>query len=510
MLFNSLHFAAFFPIVVVLYFATPHRARWGLLLAASYYFYGSWNVKYLRLLWLSTVVDYAAALLMGRHKTREARRPYLIGSLVINLGLLAFFKYFNFVSESVQDGLAHLNVFVDTPYLDVLLPVGISFYTFQTLAYTIDVYRGKRAPERHLGYFALYVSYFPQLVAGPIERADRLIPQLRAQRRFNYDDAAIGLCRIAYGYFKKLVVADRLALFVNPVFANPDQATTWTATIAGVFFAFQMYCDFSGYSDIAIGTARMMGIRLSENFRRPFLAPSMGAFWQRWHITLTTWLRDYIYGSIRGDRRATSLRRIMGVLVVFAAFGIWHGANWTFIVCGLIAGVFVILDQITAEPRSRLWRRAGELLARPRMAEYEAASIVPAPRAEAIATALDHVRYWSGVVVTFAQVVFLFVLFRAATIDDAMTMYRAIFSFDFIVPPMEFAASLLAIASGQSYFQLVVNLAMGLLGIVLLLVSYRLPPDLNVRHKTAYLVAISLVILLLGTDAANEFIYFQF
>ena len=510
MLFNSLDFVVFFPAVVLAYFATPNRFRWALLLAASYFFYASWRVEYLLLIWASTLVDYWAALQMGRRQTRTARRPFLIGSLVANLGLLGAFKYFNFFSASVQEALARLNVFIDAPYLDVLLPVGISFYTFQTLSYSIDVYRGEREPERHLGFFALYVSFFPQLVAGPIERADRLIPQLRASQRFVYDDVSWGLCKIAYGFFKKLVVADRLAIFVNAVYANPEQATSWTALLAGVFFAFQIYCDFSGYSDIAIGTARIMGIRLSENFRRPYLAPSMRVLWQRWHITLTLWLRDYLFRPLRGRGRPSTRRQVVAVSIVFLAFGIWHGANWTFLICGLMAGAYVLLDQFTAVSRGRLWRKLEAWLAGTPAPGVRAASMLPVPDRERLLSMIHRFRYGIGVVLTFAQAVSIFIFFRAAHVGDALTLYEAIGRFDFGLNMMSFSRSLFAISAEVGFWPLYLNLMLGFLAIAILLLTYRLPMDLKIRRQTSFLVGMSILIMLLGTRATDQFIYFQF
>ena len=272
MLFNSLEFAVFFPAVVGGYFVTPQRYRWVWLLGASYLFYAWWEVEYLILILVSTLVDYGAGLQMGKRSTRRARRPYLVASIVVNLGILGTFKYFNFFSGSLQSLLAQGGMAYEAPLLDFLLPVGISFYTFQSMAYSIDVYRGKKTPERHLGYFALYVSFFPQLVAGPIERAQRLLPQLRAPHRFDYDRVSWGLVQMAYGFFKKMVVADRLGQYVDVVYGDVASASPLSAFVATVFFAFQIYCDFSGYADIAIGGARVLGIDLMENFRRPYLA----------------------------------------------------------------------------------------------------------------------------------------------------------------------------------------------------------------------------------------------
>ena len=295
MLFNSLQFLVFFPIVAALYFATPDRFRWLLLLIASYYFYMCWRPVYVLLIVASTLIDYFVALKMGGCATKPERRKYLWLSLIGNLGLLFTFKYANFASQSLHDILGFADVRYDVPMLDLLLPIGISFYTFQTLSYTIDIYRGQRKPERHLGKFAVYVAFFPQLVAGPIERAKTLLPQFGEIHRFEYERAKRGLTLILWGFFKKLVVADQVAIYVDAVYGNPADSSGLSLLVGSYLFAFQIYCDFSGYSDIAVGTSRVLGFRLTENFRRPLLARSIGEFWERWHISLSTWFRDYVF-----------------------------------------------------------------------------------------------------------------------------------------------------------------------------------------------------------------------
>ncbi|MFC1785350.1 MBOAT family O-acyltransferase, partial [Candidatus Neomarinimicrobiota bacterium] len=291
MLFNSTQFIIFFPVVVFFYFLLPHRFRWMLLLVASYYFYMCWKAEYLLLILGSTIVDYIVAIQMSRQSTKAKKKLYLILSLAVNLGLLFGFKYFNFFSDSFRTIFDQFNVLYNVPTFKVLLPVGISFYTFQTLSYTIDVYRGKREPEKHLGIFALYVAFFPQLVAGPIERSTRLLPQLVKKYNFDYNRVTDGLKLMLWGFFKKVVIADRVAVIVNQVYNNPNDAAGLPLLIGTYLFAFQIYCDFSGYSDIAIGAAKVFGIDLMQNFRRPYFAKSIREFWQRWHISLSTWFR---------------------------------------------------------------------------------------------------------------------------------------------------------------------------------------------------------------------------
>ena len=355
MLFNSTQFIIFFPVVVFFYFLLPHRFRWMLLLVASYYFYMCWKAEYLLLILGSTIVDYIAAIQMSRQSTKAKKKLYLILSLAVNLGLLFGFKYFNFFSDSFRTIFDQFNVLYNVPTFKVLLPVGISFYTFQTLSYTIDVYRGKREPEKHLGIFALYVAFFPQLVAGPIERSTRLLPQLVKKYNFDYNRVTDGLKLMLWGFFKKVVIADRVAVIVNQVYNNPNDAAGLPLLIGTYLFAFQIYCDFSGYSDIAIGAAKVFGIDLMQNFRRPYFAKSIREFWQRWHISLSTWFRDYLYKSLGGNH-TTRWRWYYNIMIVFLISGLWHGANWTFVIWGGLHGLYYLFSYWTRNIRPRLTR----------------------------------------------------------------------------------------------------------------------------------------------------------
>jgi len=314
-----------------------------------------WKAEYLLLILGSTVVDYVAALQMSRQSSKTKKKLYLILSLVVNLGLLFGFKYFNFFNESIRTVFNHYNLFYNVPMFNVLLPVGISFYTFQTLSYTIDVYRGEREPEKHLGIFALYVAFFPQLVAGPIERSTRLIPQLVKKFNFDYDRVTNGLKLMLWGFFKKVVIADRIAVIVNQVYSNPNDAAGLPLLIGTYLFAFQIYCDFSGYSDIAIGAAQVFGIRLMENFRRPYFAKSIRDFWKRWHISLSTWFRDYLYRSLGGNK-STHWRWYYNIMIVFLISGLWHGANWTFVIWGGLHGSYYLFSYWTRNIRPKLIR----------------------------------------------------------------------------------------------------------------------------------------------------------
>ena len=401
MLFNSLEFLLFFPAVVALYFATPRRFRWVLLLAASYYFYASWKAEYLLLIMASTLIDYGSALRIEAARTLRQRKAWLAVSLTANLGLLIAFKYFNFFNESVRAVFDRFDIFYGVPAFDVLLPVGISFYTFQTLSYSIDVYRGVQKAERHLGVFALYVSFFPQLVAGPIERSTRLLPQFFQHHGFSAERISSGLRLALWGFFKKVVIADRLAVYVNEVYGSPDSYGWGTLLIATYFFAFQIYCDFSGYSDIAIGTARVLGYDLMQNFQRPYFSRSIQEFWGRWHISLSTWFRDYLYVPLGGNRVARG-RWYLNLFVVFVVSGLWHGAAWTFVVWGALHGAYLVAGLATRSARDRLWT------------------------AGAVGSMRAKVRHLVAVLSTFHLVLLAWVFFRANSISDAWTVLSTI------------------------------------------------------------------------------------
>lgn len=396
MLFNSLNYLVFFGTVAGLYFTLPHRFRTVLLLLASYGFYMAWEPGYVVLIWISTAVDYVAGRIMGASARTRVRRAALGASLAANLGLLFTFKYYGFFRDTLESvGLQGV-----LPASDLLLPVGISFYTFQTMSYAIDVYSGRMPPERNVLRFALFVAFFPQLVAGPIERARRLIPQLADRHGFDYARVADGLKLMLWGLFKKTVIADRLAEGVDHVYAAPGGHDGVTLAIATVFFAFQIYCDFSGYTDMALGAARILGIRLMDNFNRPYFATSIADFWRRWHISLSTWFRDYVYLPLGGNRTGP-LRWRFNLAVVFLVSGLWHGANWNFAVWGGLHAGYMILGQLTAPWRERAANASG--LAR-------------APR----------LRRCLQIITTFALVNFAWIFFRAETLAGAAAILRGL------------------------------------------------------------------------------------
>lgn len=348
MLFNSLHFLIFFPVVTALYFILPHRLRWQLLLAASCYFYMVFKPAYILILAFTILVDYTAAILIEKSEGRR-RKLFLLLSIFANVGVLAFFKYYNFVNESLREVLGAVGLALPVPpLLEILLPIGLSFHVFQSLSYTIEVYRGNYRAERHPGILALYVMFYPQLVAGPIERPQNLLPQFREKHFFDYARVVAGLQLMLWGFFKKVVIADRLAPLVNSVYNDPHSYQGISFIVATVLFAFQLYCDFSGYTDVARGSALVMGFRLMKNFDRPFLSETISDFWKRWHISLFSWFRDYLLFSLKGNR--IKWRFYFNIFLTFLISGLWHGAKWTFVAWGAINGGYLVLGA--------MWRNA--------------------------------------------------------------------------------------------------------------------------------------------------------
>ena len=480
MLFNSIQFLIFFPVVLALYFATPHRYRWGLLLAASYYFYMSWRAEYVILIIVSTLVDYFVARQMGQTTQKSGRRLLLLLSLISNLGLLFAFKYFNFFNDSARAIFNQFNLFYNVPAFEALLPIGISFYTFQTLSYTIDVYRGQKKPEKHLGIFALYVAFFPQLVAGPIERSVRLLPQFRETYTFDYERVGNGLKLMAWGFFKKLVIADRLAPIVNGVYNDPTDYTGWPLILSTYFFAFQIYCDFSGYSDIAIGAARIMGYDLMENFRRPYFAESVAEFWRRWHISLSTWFRDYLYIPLGGSR-VSKPAWYLNLMIVFLVSGLWHGANWTFVVWGALHGVYMVLA---------IWLGGLFVWARNFL------NLQKAPRLQNLLQ----------IVMTFHLVTFAWIFFRANSIAEAVYIIRHLFIGLDLSTIYKLEGGIYSATFGVSMILL-------LLLIQMIQTRISLPQFVAARPvwmRWAFYYTLAMTILIFGQFGTVEFIYFQF
>ncbi|MCG8320862.1 MAG: MBOAT family protein [Cytophagales bacterium] len=488
MLFNSLEFLVFFPMVIALYFAIPARYRWFMLLLASYYFYMSWRVEYIILIVISTVVDFYCGKKMAQLPEKSARKKYLYLSLVSNLGLLFLFKYFNFFSRSasrvfgyLNDSFLHWNVLHDTYTLKLLLPVGISFYTFQTLSYTIDVYNGKTNAESHLGKFALFVSFFPQLVAGPIERSSHLLPQFHKDYDFDYNRVKEGLLLMVWGFFKKLVIADRLAEYVNEVYNNVDRYDGFHNIVATYFFAFQIYCDFSGYSDIAIGSALIMGFSLMQNFRRPYFATNIREFWSRWHISLSTWFRDYLYIPLGGNR-VIKWRWYYNLFVTFVVSGLWHGANWTFIVWGFLHGSYLVLGYMTKNVRSKLLK-----------------SVKLDPN--------SHLTRLLDVLVTFHLVLLAWIFFRANGISDTYVFLKNTLSLD------------VADLDRINLFRIRSDWTISIVAIMLLIIIDFITERAKIRYyfnkmpgllRWVVLVFTIGLIVFLGKFEEQDFLYFRF
>ena len=397
MLFNSIQFVAFFIVVTALYYILPYRFRWMLLLAASCYFYMAFVPIYILILGFTIVVDYFAGILIEGTSGKK-RHLFLLCILVAHIGVLAMFKYYNFLNENLTHLLGGFHISNPLPVLAILLPIGLSFHTFQAMSYTIEVYRGNQKAERNFGIYSLYVMFYPQLVTGPIERPQHLLPQLKQNHPFDYDMVTSGLRLMAWGFFKKVVIADRLGTLVDHVYNNPHKFNGISLLIATLFFTYQIYCDFSGYTDIAIGTARVMGINLMQNFKNPFQSKSLPEFWQRWHISLSTWFRDYLYIPLGGNRVAVP-RYIFNLFVVFLIAGLWHGANWTFLVWGALHGFYLAFGFLTAKPRNKISATLG-------INKYPIISILT----------------------TFSLVSFACIFFRANTISSAFYIARHIFA----------------------------------------------------------------------------------
>ena len=392
--FNSIQFLLFYPIVAVLNFVVPRKYRWIPLLIASYYFYMTWSARLFFLILFTTGVSFASGILI--EKKPKHKKLWMIISVVASLSVLFFFKYYNFVVGSIG------GFFGRDFTLNLILPVGISFYTFQTLSYSIDVYRGNIKAEHHFGYYALFVSFFPQLVAGPIERPDNLLPQLHAEHKFNQTDLYIGAKRMLAGFFKKIVVADTVAEYVNAVYNNPTDAKGLAIIIATLLFAVQIYCDFSGYTDIAIGCARIMGYRLMQNFDRPYSAQNIRDFWARWHISLSSWFKDYLYIPLGGNRKGYA-RQLVNLFIVFLVSGLWHGAEWTFILWGFLHGIYRVVGDLTYKKRNTLYAKAG--------LDIKSKGVVIFRTA-----------------VTFILVCFAWIFFRANNTADLLILLRNLFT----------------------------------------------------------------------------------
>jgi D-alanyl-lipoteichoic acid acyltransferase DltB (MBOAT superfamily) len=486
MLFNSLSFLIFFPVTTIIYFALPQRFRWVHLLACSCLFYASFIPRYLIVLLGVILIDFGAGLGIERSRG-PMRRVFLVASLLANVGILAAFKYFNFFNGNVRALAETLHWNYPVRDLGWLLPIGLSFHTFQSMSYTIEVYLGRQKAERHLGIYALYVMFYPQLVAGPIERPQSLLHQFREHHAFDADRIFSGLRLMLWGFFKKLVVADRLAPVVDAVYGNPHAYGGGWLLAATYFFAIQIYCDFSGYSDVAIGAARVLGFGLMKNFDRPYAAASVPEFWRRWHISLSTWFRDYLYIPLGGSR-VPVLRWCFNIMVVFVVSGMWHGSNWTYLAWGALHGILVIGSRLTRRARARI------------------ASIIrvaPHPLFSRVAS----------VFVTFNLVALTWIFFRASSIGEAGWILSHLGSGPWLAHPdsMDFPMGIVPYRPSQIRLALLLVLAMWLTewaGAIRGAAEKWARQPAWVRWPAYY--ALIVCLLLVGDLGTRTFIYFQF
>ena len=478
MLFNSIDFAIFLPIVFILYwFVTNNNLKSQnlLIVLASYLFYGWWDWRFLSLILFSTVVDYLVGIGLSKYEKPNIRKLLLWISISINLGFLGFFKYYNFFVDNFIAAFTFFGSPIKMNMLHIILPVGISFYTFQTLSYSIDVYRKQLEPTKDFIAFSAFVSFFPQLVAGPIERATHLLPQFYSKRKFEYDKAVDGLRQILWGLFKKIVIADNCAEFANQIFNNSAEYSGSTLVVGALFFTFQIYCDFSGYSDIAIGTSRLFGFDLMRNFNFPYFSRDMAEFWRRWHISLSTWFRDYLYIPLGGSRGGTWMK-IRNTFIIFIVSGFWHGANWTFIVWGALNAVYFLPLLLAKKNRAHIGTIAE--------GRY-----------------LPNAKEWLLMFTTFTLTVFAWIFFRANNITHAMSYISEIFSSSLFTKPQVFPATILLLIA---IFVLIEWLGReSQFAIADLGLKWKRP----IRYGFYYVLVIT---ILFFAGKEQQFIYFQF
>lgn len=497
MLFNSTDFLLFFPIVTLIYYILPHKLRYLWLLGCSYYFYMCWNPKYIVLLLFSTIVTYLSGLFMEvckcsnlsiAHKT-IAKKCCLTGSLLLNLALLGLFKYFDLFGSIFSSFLGILHVNFTVPTFDLLLPVGISFYTFQALSYSIDVYRDEVYAERNFFKYALFVSFFPQLVAGPIERSKNLLVQINEKHSLKYKNLHDGIFLLFWGYFLKLVLADRIAIIVNAIYENPAKYNGFYLIIATILFAFQILCDFNGYTTIARGAAQIMGFHLMENFNAPYYACTVAEFWRRWHISLTSWFKDYLYIPLGGNRRG-KYRKYLNIMIVFMTSGLWHGDSFAFVLWGGLNGLYQVIGEILQPVRDYLVKKF-----------------------HICRETFSH--YMLKVLSTFVLVDFAWLFFRAGTIEKSKEIFKYLFRFN---PEILIDGSLYTLGLGEhEFYFLLLALA------ILCVADYSKHKKINILEKlgrqeiwfrAAAFVLLFWSVVLFGVFGpeyeASQFIYFQF
>lgn len=483
MLFNSIDFAIFLPVVFMLYwFITNKNLKLQnfLIVVASYFFYGWWDWRFLSLILFSTIVDYTVGLGLLKQENQLKRKILLLASIIVNLGFLGFFKYYNFFLDNFISAFSFFGAEIKSNSLNIILPVGISFYTFQTLGYSIDVYKRKLEPTKDFIAFSAFVSFFPQLVAGPIERATNLLPQFYNKRTFDYSKAVDGMRQILWGLFKKIVIADNCAEYANQIFNNSADMNGSTLVLGALFFTFQIYGDFSGYSDIAIGTARLFGFDLMRNFAFPYFSRDIAEFWRRWHISLSTWFRDYVYIPLGGSRGGTWMK-IRNTFIIFIVSGFWHGANWTFIVWGALNAIYFLPLLLTNNNRNNL-----EIVAKGKV--------------------LPTFKEFVSILLTFGLTVFTWIFFRSENIVQAFSYILGIFSKSLVEIP-EFSGM------GKALTTIILVVIFVLIewwgrdsqyAIAKIGLGWKKP----LRYAIYCLIILS--IMCFGNFNENQFIYFQF
>jgi D-alanyl-lipoteichoic acid acyltransferase DltB (MBOAT superfamily) len=479
MYFNSLDFAIFLPIVFVLYWFVTNKnlkLQNALLVVASYVFYGWWDWRFLSLIVFSSLVDYTIGLQLNKAAQPSKRKLLLWSSIIVNLGFLGFFKYYNFFIDSFVDAFSFFGSSIQPNTLDIILPVGISFYTFQTLSYTIDVYKRKLEPTRDIVSFLAFVSFFPQLVAGPIERATHLLPQFYKKRQFHYSQAVDGCRQILWGFFKKVVIADNCAEYANQIFNNSSEHTGNTLLIGVLFFTFQIYGDFSGYSDIAIGTSRLFGFNLKQNFAFPYFSRDRAEFWRRWHISLSTWFRDYLYIPLGGSQGGTWMK-VRNTFIIFLVSGFWHGANWTFIIWGFLNALYFLPLLMAKRNRTNL-----DVVAQD--------------------SKLPNIKELVQMGLTFGLTVIAWVFFRAESVTHAFTYLKGLFSTSLLTVPTIRPTNLLVLILFFIGIEWIGRRQHYAIEVLLLKQS-------RVIRWAFYMIIIAMVFVF-SNDNQQEFIYFQF
>ena len=479
MYFNSIDFAIFLPIVFALYWVITQKhlkLQNALLVIASYVFYGWWDWRFLSLIVFSSLVDYTIGLQLQKKSRLVVRKRLLWTSIIVNLGFLGFFKYYNFFVDNFIEAFSFFGKQISPNTLDIILPVGISFYTFQTLSYTIDVYKKKLAPTNDLISFLAFVSFFPQLVAGPIERASNLLPQFYKKRQFHYSQAVDGCRQMLWGFFKKIVIADNCAEYANQIFNASDTHNGSTLLIGALFFTFQIYGDFSGYSDIAIGTSRLFGFDLKQNFAFPYFSRDIAEFWRRWHISLSTWFRDYLYIPLGGSRGGTWMK-VRNTFIIFLVSGFWHGANWTFIIWGFLNALYFLPLLLTKRNRKHL-----DIVAQNRR--------------------LPHVKELLSIGLTFGLTVLAWIFFRAETVGHAFSYLKGIFNTSLLSIPTIRPTNLLVLLLFFMSIEWVGRRQKYAIKVIFLKQSRLL--------RWSFYMLLIVLTFIFSSQTEQEFIYFQF